>query len=552
MTDKEQVFGIDLGTTYSVIAFINDFGQAEVIRNREGEETTPSVVYFESATSFVVGKEAKNEIVAHHDATVSLIKRSMGTDFPLQFFGTEFRPESISALILKDLVEFAQQATGIDTNKVAITVPAYFGRGETAATRQAAEIAGLEVVGIITEPVAAALSVGVTGDKAETLFVYDLGGGTFDCTVLEFSPGTGDSSGATSGTVMEVLAIDGHRSLGGADWDQRLFELVKAKFIAQAGLGDEDPTEDEDFVQKLTNEVEDLKKSLSRKEKAGASLRYGDVALKVEVTRAEFETATRTLVDQTLDIVRRTLATAQQKRPDLKLEEVLLVGGSSKMPMIQASLENEMGWSLRKTDLDLAVAKGAAIYGQGISLRPPTPTPVGGTDDTGTEERKLAPDVIIFNGEELEIRNALSRSLGLRWVRESAAVPGEWEHFIGFVAHQQESLPLRRPFTGFAAQDNTTNLTIRIYEQISGVEDENPKSNTEVTPTSGATLTNLPNLPAHSAIEFELSISSQGEAQLSAFEPISNQRIDLPITLSVMQAADVAKAKQAVEGMVRA
>src|SRR5918997_3461447 len=154
------VFGIDLGTTYSAIAYINDYGRPEVIRNAEGDETTPSVVFFERDSHYVVGKEAKNGALVYRDQTVSLIKRHMGTQLELEFFGTRFHPETISGVILKDLVTHAREATGVDTRDVVITVPAYFGLAEREATRQAGEIAGLNVVGIITEPVAAALSAG--------------------------------------------------------------------------------------------------------------------------------------------------------------------------------------------------------------------------------------------------------------------------------------------------------------------------------------------------------------------------------------------------------
>ena len=356
----DTVFGIDLGTTYSAIAYINDFDQPEVIRNREGDETTPSVVFFENESSYVVGKEAKNGAVIYHENTVSLIKREIGSDTERNFFGKPYRPETISSLILRDLVEAAQDATGLDTNKVVITVPAYFGLTEKEATRQAGGIAGLDVQGIVTEPVAAALSVGIRGDEPKCLFIYDLGGGTFDCTVMEVSSGA-----------VEVIVIDGNRRLGGADWDSRLYDLVAEKFRIQGGLS-EDPTDDEDFAQRLLNEVETCKKTLSRKEKSTIRCSYADVVEMIEVTRAEFEQATASLVEETLDIVQRALDSAQVKRPELKLDEVLLVGGASRMPMIQESLKARFGWDLRLTDFDLAVAKGAAIYAR-AAFRPRQP-----------------------------------------------------------------------------------------------------------------------------------------------------------------------------------
>lgn len=537
----EQVFGIDLGTTYSAIAFINEFGQAEVIRNREGDETTPSVVYFESETNVVVGKEAKNETVVNRDSTVSLIKRHIGTSFTLDFFGRPFKPETISGIILKDLVDYAREAEGTpDTNKVVITVPAYFGLAEREATRQAGEIAGLEVVGIVTEPVAAALSVGITGEQERTLFVYDLGGGTFDCTIMTLGLGS-----------IDVVVIDGNRQLGGADWDSRLFDLITEKFVAQAGLGDDDPTADEDFAQKLMTSVEECKKTLTRKERASIALSYGDVLEKVEVTRAEFEAATRTLVEETITIVKRTLAAAEQKRPGLTIDDVLLVGGSSRMPMIEASLTNELGWTLLKTELDLAVAKGAAVYGQGVLSfddvarddASPSSAP-GEESETTSGTRNL-----LIDGKSVAISNVLSRALGVQYVRENAAYPGGWEPFVGFHANAQDSLPKDVTFGASIAQDGATEVTIRIFEQNSPVADEDPGANREVTPREGARLAGLPNLRAGSAIEFDLHISSEGLAQLNAFEPTSGQRTHMEVSLSVMQKEELEEAKAIVAGL---
>jgi molecular chaperone DnaK len=537
---NEPVFGIDLGTTYSAIAMINDFGQAEVIHNREGDTTTPSVVYFENESNFVVGKEAKNGILLHPDTTVALIKRHMGESFTLDFFGSTFTPESISAVILKDLVDAARDETGIDTNRVVITVPAYFGLAEKAATRQAGEIAGLEVVGIVTEPVAAALSVGLGGETQKTVFVYDLGGGTFDCTIMRMSP-----------ELVDVVAIDGNRMLGGADWDARLFELINDKFMSQASL-DEDPTSDEDFAQRLMTSVEDVKKTLSRRERASVTLSYGDALEKVEISRAEFETATKTLVDETIEIVKRTVAAAEAKHPGIALDEVVLVGGSSRMPMIEESLVRELGWQLRASERDLAVAKGAAIYGNGDLTWTDDET-VGDIDPSrGAEvESPLADRGLASTPRRPEVHNVLSRGLGVRFVRSNPDFPDGWEPYIDFSAHANDSLPLDVAFEGHTIEDGTTALEIHIYEQNSGEEDPRPGSNREVTPDEGAVLTDLPSLPAHTKILFELHIDTEGESTLTAFEPTSGRRTRMTTSLSVLQAEDLAVAKELVSAMVR-
>ena len=537
----DDIFGIDLGTTYSAIAHINDLGQPEVILNREGDPTTPSVVYFESDQHYVVGKEAKNGAVLNSDSTIALIKRHMGTQLALEYFGKTYSPESISALILKDLVEYARDATGLQTNKVVITVPAYFGITEKAATRQAGEIAGLEVVGIVTEPVAAALSVGIRGEEARTLFVYDLGGGTFDCTVMQVASDR-----------VDVIAIDGNRRLGGADWDTRLFDLAAKKFVDQASL-DEDPTADEDFAQRLLTEVEDAKKTLSRRDKTSLMLSYGDAREKVEVSRTEFEEATRSLVEETLDIVRRTMAKASEKAQEqgfeLVLDEVLLVGGSSRMPMIEASLEQEMGWTLRKTELDLAVAKGAAIYGQGEPIAEGTADDVGASDGEDGEATTPQEKRLQIGGKTVTISNVLSKGLGVKFIRDAAG--GGSEHHIWFLAHPNDKLPLVASTGAATYAEGQTEIEINIFEQDSAVESERVEDNREVTPATGSVISSLPNLPKGSPIEFDLAIDTEGNAVVTAFEPASGQRLQLEVRISVLQQDEVDKATQIVAGLSR-
>ncbi len=215
---EQGIYGIDLGTTYSVVAYIDETGRAAVVRNTDGDDTTPSVVYFETADNFVVGKTAKEAASFRPDDVVSLIKREMGNqDYTRTFYGQELSPSGISALILAALAKSAEEETHRPVKQVVITVPAYFGLLEKDATKKAGEIAGLDVIGIVPEPVAAALAYGVTGSADGTTFlVYDLGGGTFDITLIKMTD-----------TSVEVLAVDGDHKLGGADWDARLFEYLK-------------------------------------------------------------------------------------------------------------------------------------------------------------------------------------------------------------------------------------------------------------------------------------------------------------------------------------
>ncbi len=322
---QQGIFGIDLGTTYSVVGYIDETGRAAVTRNRDGDDTTPSVVYFETDDNVVVGKVAKESAGQYPDQVVSLIKREMGDrDYQRTFFGKEYTPPSISAIILSALAQDAEADTGRKVSDVVITVPAYFGLLEKDATRQAGEIAGLNVIGIVPEPVAAALHYGMSGSADGTTFlVYDLGGGTFDISVIKMTD-----------TSVEVLAVGGDHRLGGADWDQKLFDHIVDQTIAQCG--DESLRDDEAMLQELRTLAEKTKRDLSRAESKKLIVRSTGVAANFTVTRKQFEEMTADLLDETIRITKRTLDEAEQRFPGIgqQISELLLVGGSSRMPAV--------------------------------------------------------------------------------------------------------------------------------------------------------------------------------------------------------------------------
>jgi molecular chaperone DnaK len=390
VSDPQQgIFGIDLGTTYSVVGYIDDTGRAAVTRNGEGDDTTPSVVYFENEGNVVVGQVAKESAGLYPDQVVSLIKREMGDrDYQRTFFGTEHTPPSISALILSALAKDAEADTGRKVTDAVITVPAYFGLLEKDATRQAGEIAGLNVIGIVPEPVAAALHYGVTGSADGTTFlVYDLGGGTFDISLIKM---TQDS--------VEVLAVGGDHRLGGADWDEKLFDYIVEQTIAECG--DESLRDDEGMLQELRTLAEKTKKDLSAAETKTLIVRYTGTAAKFTVTRKQFEEMTADLLDETIRITTRTLAEAEERHPGIRkqISQLLLVGGSSRMPAVSERLKIEFDWEPRLTDPDLAVAKGAALYAAGQTVRyvetdgaqEPAPGGAGSGDQRGRPRRRQA------------------------------------------------------------------------------------------------------------------------------------------------------------------
>ncbi|ACY96984.1 Hsp70 family protein [Thermomonospora curvata] len=362
-------FGIDLGTTNSCIAYVDESGRPVVVKNALGEETTPSAVYFERAGHAVIGSAARNSALLAPHLVVQSIKRQMGRpDAEYTFHGERFTPEKISALLLRRLAVDAERQTAGPVRDVVITVPAYFGVAEREATRRAGRIAGLNVVDLLDEPVAAALSrlrrQPVPGVRH--LLVYDLGGGTFDTTVIE-----------ASGQDIRVVCTDGDLRLGGTDWDERIIAFLTAAFTEQTGL---DPTADEHFMQEVRITAEQLKKELSSTVSRHRNLRFAGAVARVELSRQRLEELTADLLDRTMEITARTVEKARAAGVD-RIDEVLLVGGMTKMPVIAERLEELLGLRPHRHERDLAVARGAALFALTRQART-----AGGRSDGGAEE----------------------------------------------------------------------------------------------------------------------------------------------------------------------
>jgi molecular chaperone DnaK (HSP70) len=510
---NQPILGIDLGTTYSAVAVIDEFGRPEVLLNSDSESTTPSVVFFESSDSILVGREAKRVSKVSPDDTEQLIKRIMGEQHELDHFGVAHTPESISGIILKHLVEGAFEQLHLEPEqpvRAVITVPAYFGSKEKEATKIAAEIAKLDVVALLAEPVAAALAYGVRyGTDAKTIFVYDLGGGTFDTTILKVRPDQ-----------LEVIAIDGHRRLGGADWDALLIDWALNEFKSQASP-DSDPEDDEQFLQNLALDVEEAKKSLSRKSSVNLGLSFAGASLKLTLTREKLEELTGALVETTLDIVDRTIAAGQQKDPDLKIDEILLVGGSSQMSLVGQRLEERLGIKPVLNDPDLAVAKGAAFYTT-LKLEPAATPTRGGSLSGETDDPKGDG----AQGSTAHVVNVLPRALGIEVVDDDGRPMVDW------LVLANSRLPVDTISKSYGlAQDNTTAIPIHLFEQETEVPSDRLEDNREVTPPTGAVITGLPRLPKGSPIEVQIDINHEGLASISAYEPTTGQRLKIPVQL---------------------
>ncbi len=349
-----KIIGIDLGTTNSCVA-VMEGKEPKVITNPEGNRTTPSVVAFKNGDR-IVGDAAKRQMITNKN-TVYSIKRKMGTDEKVTLEGKQYTPEEISAMILSYLKDYAEGYLGEKVEKAVITVPAYFNDAQRQATKNAGKIAGLDVVRIINEPTASALAFGIDkGDKEQKVLVYDLGGGTFDVSILDIADGT-----------FEVLATAGDTHLGGDDFDNVIIDWLADNFRREHGI---DLKADNMTLQRLKDAAEKAKKDLSGMLEVDISLPFiamakdgsGALNLEAKLTRAEFDKMTKFLVDKTMGPVRQALKDAKLTANDI--DQVLLVGGSTRIPAVQEAVRRELGKEPNKSvNPDECVAIGAAIQG---------------------------------------------------------------------------------------------------------------------------------------------------------------------------------------------
>ena len=348
-----KIIGIDLGTTNSCVAVLEG-GEAVVIANAEGARTTPSVVAFSKTGERMVGQVAKRQAVTNADRTIASIKRHMGENYHVDIDGKGYTPQEISAMVLQKLKADAEAYLGQPVTGAVITVPAYFSDSQRQATKDAGKIAGLEVKRIINEPTAAALAYGLDKENEQKIMVYDLGGGTFDVSILEIGDG-----------IVEVLATAGDTRLGGDDFDQRVMDYLVAEFKKAEGI---DLSKDRVAMQRLKEAAEKAKIELSGMTSTAVNLPYitadatGPKHLDVSLTRAKFDELTADLVERTMKPVRQAMSDAGLKASDL--HKVLLVGGSTRIPAVQEAVKGITGSEgFKGINPDECVALGAAIQG---------------------------------------------------------------------------------------------------------------------------------------------------------------------------------------------
>ena len=348
-----KIIGIDLGTTNSCVA-VMEGGKPTVIANAEGERTTPSIVAFTKTGDRLVGEPAKRQAVTNADRTIRSIKREMGTDYKVDIEGKKYSPQEISAMILQKLKGDAENYLGEKVTEAVITVPAYFNDAQRQATKDAGKIAGLDVKRIINEPTAAALAYGLDNENEQKIMVYDLGGGTFDVSIIEIGDG-----------VIEVLSTAGNNRLGGDDFDQKVTDYILAEFKKQEGV---DLSNDKMALQRIREAAEKAKKELSSATTTNINLPFitatadGPKHLDMNLTKAKFDELTHDLVEKTAEPVQRALSDAGLQASELS--KVLLVGGSTRIPAVQDKVRQLTGHEPSKSlNPDECVALGASVQG---------------------------------------------------------------------------------------------------------------------------------------------------------------------------------------------
>lgn len=530
-----KVFGIDLGTTYSCVAYIDENNKPVVLKNSEGDLTTPSVVYFESENEVLVGESAKESSKIYPEKAVAFIKRSMGQPNSDVFInGKEMSPAEVSSYTLKKIVKDANDtlkmegkiSEGEEIKDVVITCPAYFGINERAATKTAGELAGLNVLQIINEPTAAAITYGVTDNKDEkVVLVYDLGGGTFDVTIIHIKPGE-----------IEVVCTGGDHTLGGKDWDDTIIMYIDDEFQRQTGTS-ESVLDDPETLQEITLSAEKAKKLLTSKEKAPISVNYKGKRARIELTREKFDELTHPLLDRTIALTKDMLKEANKKGySENSINEILLVGGSSKMPQVEKVVKANFGIEPKMFDPDEAVAKGAAIFASkeneyNILLDELSSATGRSKDDikNDIESGKTSAAAIaegagasaavrrLASSEGIKIKNVSSRSFG------TIALNNNGEERLFNLIFKNDSLPKESTQSFYPSADGQKDVRIRVLENLSS----EPEISTDLGNDVGeASLTLPPGINKNTVIEITFKLNTAGLLELKATEKKANTSVE--------------------------
>ncbi len=543
----KRVYGIDLGTTYSAIAYVDEHGKPVVVPNQESERITPSVVLFDGE-NVIVGNTAKESAKVEPDRVVSRIKQSMGDpNFVFHHDGQSYSPEDLSSFILRKVVGDAEIALGDKISDVVITCPAYFGTSEREATANAGRLAGLNVRAILNEPTAAAIAYGLEQGEDQIVLVYDLGGGTFDITMIEIKD-----------RLIRVICTGGDHRLGGVLWDEAIVLYLAEQFKIQTGE-EGDPLDDPEVLNDLFLQAERGKKTLSQREKAPFRVTHAGHQARVELDRGKFEEISKHLLDRTIELTQEMLADARAKGYT-QFDKVILVGGATRMPQVRDRLVAELNTEPEIYDPDEAVAKGAALYALKESLLDHVEDFLATRTASGGKPAQAVDMSEVSEEEVAQALDHLEKSLGLTLtgpVRELVAtrIVNVLSKSLGVIARNEQSLdvvcyllprnsevPLER-MTDFGTDaENQSAVDIRV---MSGERDSpDPLDCQEV----GVASLSLPDrLPARSPIRVKFAISKDGRLGVSATDLTGGGSIDVEFqTEAVMNAEEVAERSTAL------
>lgn len=530
-----KVLGIDLGTTYSCVAYIDENNKPVVLKNSEGDLTTPSVVYFEDGNEVLVGESAKESSKIYPEKSVAFIKRSMGQPNANVFVNDkEMTPPEVSSYILKKIVTDACDTLRMegkisdeeDIKDVVITCPAYFGINERSATKTAGELAGLNVLQIINEPTAAAITYGVADNKSDkVVLVYDLGGGTFDVTIIHIKPGE-----------IDVVCTGGDHTLGGKDWDDTIIMYVDDEFCRQTGTS-ESILDDPETLQEITLSVEKAKKLLTSKEKAPISVNYKGKRARIELTREKFNELTKPLLDRTIALTQDMIKEAGKKgyAPD-SIDEILLVGGSSKMPQVEKIIKETFNKDPKMFDPDEAVAKGAAIFASKENEYNILLDELAAA--TGQDKKKLKDDIEsgkttaaavasavgapiaarrLMSSEGIKIKNVSSRSFG------TIALNNNGEEKLFNIIFKNDSLPKESTQSFYPSADGQKDIRIRVLENLSSDAEIDPSLGSDI---GEAQLTLPPGINKSTVINITFKLNTAGLLEIKATETKENTSVE--------------------------
>lgn len=528
----KKIFGIDLGTTYSCIAFVNEYGAPEVVPNKEGVPTTPSVVSIEEDGHCSVGEPAKNTLDTDPDTVCSTIKRQMGrTDYTFSAFGREYTPESISALILEKLVKDANEKLGDNVKDVVITCPAYFGDDERNATKKAGEIAGLHVIQLLNEPTAAAISYGIKTNEPQTVLVYDLGGGTFDVTILR-----------VDNDQIRTIATGGDHKLGGKDWDKKIIDYIVTQVCQSTGDDPGDIYTDTELMGDLSLKAEKIKIDLTQKPNAKVKFNGETVVL----SREQFDQMTSDLLESTIQMTHKVIDEAATKGL-VKFDKILLVGGSTYMPQVENRVKQEFDNVLVEfCDPNQSVAKGAAIFAinQAAFAESSELTNDNGDNTpifTKEEQEELKKNPIFrCAGDQVKPINIIdvtSSSIGARLLCDDGKT-----HIVNQV-YKDTEIPCEYATTFGTVVENQTSMLLEIFENRS--MDEYPDEALCKPLTSGS-IGPLPSgLPINEPVNIIFKIDKQGMLYIDAEHKPSGVRKHMEVQfLNQISEEELARQKE--------